>query len=109
MKLELTKWKEDAKRAKESWDINYTMWKPTSLIEIHESNACPQNFIKLIECYEFLLEESVMMDERVEKLEEALKSLKYGCDEKCWCDVSIGNPMMRGHSDNCIAITKLLE
>ena len=45
----------------------------------------------------------------LEKYEEALVGLRYGCGEpKCFCDVSIGNPMYRGHSDSCKRATDTL-
>lgn len=39
--------------------------------------------------------------ERVQRLEQALRGLKLHGD--CWCGVAIGNPMMRDHSDACKA------
>lgn len=35
----------------------------------------------------------------IRNLKEIIQSLKRG---SCWCEVAVGNPMVRGHSKGCI-------
>lgn len=41
------------------------------------------------------------MEREIERLREALRGLSYSGDGGCWCEVAIGNPMCRDHSDAC--------
>ncbi len=45
--------------------------------------------------------------DNVTSLKAALEGLRV--NEECWCQVAIGNPMMRGHSDACKTVQELLE
>lgn len=38
---------------------------------------------------------------------KALQDLKLG--DYCWCDVAIGNPMMRNHSPQCLNAKRAVE
>lgn len=40
------------------------------------------------------------------KVREALEKLKRG---DCWCEMGIGNPMVREHSPSCVAARAALE
>ena len=48
-----------------------------------------------------------LLDESIKMLE----SLKYGCSEEnqCFCDMSIGNPMYRDHTETCKKTTMFIE
>ena len=53
--------------------------------------------------YDMLLAEN-------KRLLAALVGLRGGCvGEPCWCEMSIGNPMYREHTESCKAATAALE
>ncbi len=43
--------------------------------------------------------------EEVDEFKRLLSEMKHG---DCWCEVGIGNPMMRGHSTVCLKVTAML-
>lgn len=46
--------------------------------------------------------------EELKAARQTIGSLKYG-DPKCFCDIAIGNPMVRDHSESCKSATENLK
>lgn len=73
-------------------------------------NGCPDTGHDVSD--EIIKRIAIALDEqrdRVYMLRGALLGVSYGCQKKCFCGVSIGDPRMSDHSQACKYATHALE